>query len=52
LKGFELSLGAEKGIPDFLEKDQMVAFALCKLSLLASVEKEGLGDLGNKEVKR
>ena len=38
LNGFNLSQGDEKGIPDYLEKGQMMA--LCRLSLLASEEKK------------
>ena len=38
LNGFKLSQGEEKGIPDYLEKGQMMA--LCRLSLLASEEKK------------
>ena len=38
LNGFKLTQGEEKGIPAYLEKEQMMA--LCRLSLLASEEKK------------
>ena len=50
LKGFNLSQGDEKGIPDYSEKGQILT--LCRLSLLAREEKKGPDDPSNREAKR
>ena len=50
LHGFKLSLGDDKGIPDYLEK--MLMIALCELNSPTSVKKEALDYPSNREVKR
>ena len=50
LKGFNLSQGDEKGIPDYSEKGQILT--LCRLSLLAREEKKGPDNPSNREAKR
>ena len=50
LHGFKLSLGDDKGIPDYLEKELMMA--LCKHSIPVNDEKEAPDDPSNREVKR
>ena len=50
LHGFKLSLGDDKGIPDYLEKELMMA--LCRYSMPVNDEKEAPDDPSNREVKR
>ena len=50
LHGFKPLLGDDKGIPDYLEKELMMA--LCRYSMPVNDEKEAPDDPSNREVKR